>query len=108
MAQTPQTALNIVFGAMTIGKKGILCFSSSICLPLKTSTSANKNQVPNKSEFMISKKQLPFSMFSKNTATPKSTLPLYTVEAAQSNILANYIGKTEELSSTRSSRLAPT
>ncbi len=106
MAEKPKTALNIVFGAMTIGKKGIL--SILLELDFSLSTSTNKNQEPNKSESMISKKQLPFSMSSKNTATPKSILPLSMAEAAQSNTLASYIGKTVGSSWTRSFRLAPT
>jgi hypothetical protein len=102
MAQIPKTSVDIVFGAMTLGKEGI-----DILIEISLISRLISDQVPNKLASTVLKTVLPFSMSSRNTATQKLTQQSSTVAAAQSNILGSFIGKTVASSWTPNSPLAP-
>lgn len=93
MGSQPNSALKVVFGAMTLGEKG---------LPHPTHQHAlftnRYSQALIKPAFIPWGNALRFSMYFSNLVTQRSTRPECTAEAAPRNISVNWIGKREVLS----------
>jgi hypothetical protein len=102
MTQTPKTSVDIVFGAMTLGKEGI-----DILIEISLISRLISDQVPNKLASIVLKTVLLSSMSSRNMAIQKLTQQLSTVAAAQSNTSGNCTGKTVASSWTPNSPLVP-